>query len=237
MKSRLIVAVESLLLTGILFLTGCSVASDEIPPADVTKLAAVPQSAAVALSWTNPSDRDFNNVELVIVAADNSTPKTLSLDYGVSSFTVPNLTNNLQYTITVRSVDASGNRSQGVSCSAVPNDANGPANVYNLSVVYGEGEAVLSWTNPRDNKFAGVVITVINNDITDATLSTVATTTTTDTTTTDTTTAATADATTTATTGTTTTTDSTATTGTTATTSATTSSTTTSTGTTPAAAA
>src|SRR5574344_1159670 len=202
MKSRLIVAVESLLLTGILFLTGCSVASDEIPPADVTKLAAVPQSAAVALSWTNPSDRDFNNVELVIVAADNSTPKTLSLDYGVSSFTVPNLTNNLQYTITVRSVDASGNRSQGVSCSAVPNDANGPANVYNLSVVYGEGEAVLSWTNPRDSKFAGVVITVTNNDMVETSTTADATSTTATASTTDTTAATTTDTTTTPTTST-----------------------------------
>jgi len=142
---------------------GCAAVVDETPPAEVTNLSVQSENETISLEWRNPSDKDFSNVEIKLASADNSEEKTIALEYGVSSYKISGLYNNVAYTITISAVDTSGNHSSGISCNATLSNLGGPAEVQNFAVSYGEGEAVLTWINPRDSKFAGVSITVVKN--------------------------------------------------------------------------
>ena len=141
--------------------------NDDIPPENITGLSVEQSSETIVLNWTNPTDSDFSNAENFISSNDKDNPytHTYSAGKGAALYKITDLYNNTNYEISIRAVDYSGNRSNGVSIKAVPNNFYGPAEVKNLLVSLGEGEATLTWCNPRDVKFSGVEITVINNDI------------------------------------------------------------------------
>src|SRR5574344_1209402 len=143
---------------------GCNQFADETPPADVTAVDVTASSEQVSLSWQNPADSDFSNVEIYLSTARGYSPLVYTVEYGAASYTVDCLDNNCKYNIVLKTVDSNGNRSEGVSVSATPTDKDGPAEVRKFTVSYTEDSAVLSWLNPRDRKFAGVRITVSNNN-------------------------------------------------------------------------
>lgn len=173
MRRRLLAkAGEVLVALSLLVLTSCNSVNDDTPPTDVTGLSIKTGSESVMLSWTNPTDKDLSNIEIIASSddADFSFYHVYTAAYGKNEYTVTDLYNNIKYDFIVRAVDTSGNHSLGVSCAGVPDSSGGPADVRNLSVVYGESDATFSWTNPRDSKFAGVEIMVVNNDLSDATV-------------------------------------------------------------------
>lgn len=88
---------------------------DTTPPANVTELAALNRGGAIQLVWTDATDSDAYGYEV---------------SYGGSAFAVilqgrgscyvSDLVNGTEYTFTVKSVDKSGNKSEGVSVKATP---------------------------------------------------------------------------------------------------------------------
>ena len=135
---------------------------DVTPPGDVTQLTAIPGDGTVGLSWKNPSDADFSYV--VVKRGEKDCPA--APDDGIEvyqgsgkSCTDINVSNDTAYCYSVFSFDTSGLHSTGVQASATPHDAYPPADIVNFSAVpAGPGEVVLSWENPADNDYAGVVI-------------------------------------------------------------------------------
>lgn len=146
--------------------TACGVESDDVPPGPVTDVIAIPESEAVLFTWTNPDDPDFDKVFIEGTTAKGNFTSAYSASKAIS-VKVDDLENNEEYQFTVYAMDKSKNLSTGYTVKVMPTNENGPAVVKNFSVLYGEETAFLSWTNPKDAKFQGVFIKVINNDMQD----------------------------------------------------------------------
>ena len=106
--------------------------ADEIAPAAVTNLVASAKDRRVLLTWTDAADSDVYGYEVsysgtapinrVVLPALNS--KSMMAAQGAGGCYVSGLTNGTEYTFTVKTVDTSGNRSEGVSAKATPLAAN-----------------------------------------------------------------------------------------------------------------
>ena len=104
------------------------VKADEIPPADVTNLAATNKDSTILLTWTdNTTDSDIFGYEVTYKANTSSrvvfTPvstNSIIAAQGSGGCYVYNLINDSEYTFTVKSVDTSGNKSEGVTINATP---------------------------------------------------------------------------------------------------------------------
>ena len=106
--------------------------ADETAPAAVTNLAASAQDRRVLLTWTDAADSDVYGYEVsysgtapinrVVLPALNST--SMMVAQGAGGCYVSGLKNGTEYTFTVKTVDTSGNRSEGVTAKATPVSAN-----------------------------------------------------------------------------------------------------------------
>ena len=106
--------------------------ADETAPAAVTNLAASAKDRRVLLTWTDAADSDVYGYEVsysgtapinrVVLPALNST--SMMVAQGAGGCYVSGLTNGTEYTFTVKTVNTSGNRSEGVSAKATPLAAN-----------------------------------------------------------------------------------------------------------------
>ena len=100
---------------------------DKTPPAEVTELKAVAGNGKVSLSWTNPSDEDLYQVEIIAEPATGTLahPVYLSATKGAAmSFTAEELTNGTPYTFTVKTIDKALNKSKaGVTRTVTTNAA------------------------------------------------------------------------------------------------------------------
>jgi chitodextrinase len=92
--------------------------NDITPPAEVTGLNAEADDGWVTLTWTDPADSDFAHVEITFTPAGGAQP--LTVVKGVQSRTVSGLTNDTEYTFTVKTVDTTGNESTGANTTATP---------------------------------------------------------------------------------------------------------------------
>lgn len=89
--------------------------TDKTPPSNVTGLSALNRGGAIQLVWTDAADSDTYGYEV---------------SYGEKAFAVilqgrgncyvSDLVNGTEYTFTVKSVDKTGNKSEGVSVKATP---------------------------------------------------------------------------------------------------------------------
>jgi len=127
--------------------------ADTTPPANVTGLTAAPGDGRVTLSWTAPSDADFSSVEI-----SGSGITTVTVTAGTTTRVIAGLVNGTTYTFTVKSVDATGNKSAGATATARPADTTPPGNVIALHATPGDGIVVLGWISPTDPDFASVEI-------------------------------------------------------------------------------
>ncbi|MFA6938158.1 MAG: leucine-rich repeat protein, partial [Treponema sp.] len=93
------------------------------PPKKVIDLSAEQGMSHVKLSWINPNDKDFAGVEILAKAEDDSFTKTYTINSkDVDSYLITKLTNNLNYTFTVKSFDNLKNYSEEVILKGiVPN--------------------------------------------------------------------------------------------------------------------
>ena len=106
--------------------------ADETAPAAVTNLVATAKDSRVLLTWTDAADSDVYGYEVsysgtapinrVVLPALNST--SMMVAQGAGGCYVSGVTNGTEYTFTVKTVDTSGNRSEGVSAKATPLAAN-----------------------------------------------------------------------------------------------------------------
>lgn len=102
--------------------------ADETAPANVTDLAAQEKDSRVLLTWTDAKDEDVYGYEItysgtkpinrVVLPALDS--KTMMAGKGAGGCYVSGLENGTEYTFTVKTVDTSGNKSEGVTVKATP---------------------------------------------------------------------------------------------------------------------
>lgn len=90
--------------------------TDTTPPAEVIRLAATPGNQKVILTWREPSDTDFAKVE--ILYDDLSTP--IEVIKGNTTTEVTGLTQGVEYTFTIKTVDTAGNKSAGAKVTSIP---------------------------------------------------------------------------------------------------------------------
>lgn len=109
--------------------------ADEVAPAKVTNLAATAKDCRVLLTWTDAADTDVYGYEVSYsgtnainrVALPALDSKSMMAPQGAGGCYVGGLTNGTDYTFTVKTVDTSGNRSEGVTVTATPVAAAGEA--------------------------------------------------------------------------------------------------------------
>ena len=153
--------------------TSATPSTDTIAPGVVTNLQAVAGNHQVSLTWTNPSDADFDGVKILRKEGSYSTSHTDGVsvynDDG-ESYTNGGLNNGTTYFYTAFSYDTNSNYSipgDGAKVSAVPYlegaptgteiDIIPPGVVTDFSVIDGTEYISLSWTNPGDQEAVVVV--------------------------------------------------------------------------------
>ena len=102
--------------------------ADESAPASVTNLAATAKDSRVLLTWADAADSDIYGYEVsysgtsainrVVLPALDST--SMIVPQGAGGTYISGLTNGTEYTFTVKTVDTSGNKSEGVTVKATP---------------------------------------------------------------------------------------------------------------------
>ena len=102
--------------------------ADETAPAPVTNLTATAKDSRVLLTWADAADSDIYGYEVsysgskainrVVLPALNSA--SMMVPQGAGGTYISGLTNGTEYTFTVKTVDTSGNKSEGVTASATP---------------------------------------------------------------------------------------------------------------------
>ena len=104
----------------------CAETLDTTAPADVTELAAAAKDSSVVLTWKDATDEDIFGY-LVSWKAESTGRLLLALEKdsliaakGQQGCVVTGLTNGTKYTFTVKTMDASGNTSGGVTVDATP---------------------------------------------------------------------------------------------------------------------
>ncbi len=136
---------------------------DVTPPAEVIGLSRTVDYTQIKLTWTNPSDSDFDHCEVWYgTGGIANTQFTGTVD--CNGTTITGLTSGTEYTVMVKTVDASGNVSAGYTIrvstpSRSDPDTTPPAEVSGLSAEAGNGEVTLTWNDPGDSDFDHVEIT------------------------------------------------------------------------------
>jgi hypothetical protein len=93
--------------------------SDNRPPANVTNVQARAGDARIIMKWTNPTDADFDHVE---ITRTTGTRKVVYNGKG-ATYTDTGLQNDVEVRYVISSVDKSGNHSVGVAVIGVPKRA------------------------------------------------------------------------------------------------------------------
>lgn len=104
----------------------CAETPDTTAPADVTELAAAAKDSSVVLTWKDATDEDIFGY-LVSWKAESTGRALVALEKdsliaakGQQGCVVSGLKNGTKYTFTVKTMDASGNTSGGVTVDATP---------------------------------------------------------------------------------------------------------------------
>ena len=100
--------------------------SDKTAPANVTELTATNKDASVLLTWTDATDEDIYGYEVTwnkkapINRSAAMEANSMMVAPGAKGCYISNLTNGTEYAFTVKSVDTSGNKSEGVTKTITP---------------------------------------------------------------------------------------------------------------------
>ena len=102
--------------------------ADETAPANVTELTATPKDSRILLTWQDAADSDIYGYEVsysgtkpinrVVLPALDTTSMMVPPKAGGTY--INGLTNGTEYTFTVKTVDTSGNKSEGVTVKGTP---------------------------------------------------------------------------------------------------------------------
>jgi hypothetical protein len=135
---------------------------DTTSPSEVTGMIANSGNSFVELTWINPSDIDFEHVEIIATPTDitEDTVTVETVDNTINSYTVRGLTNDKEYTFIIKAIDMTGNKCAGCnSVTATPADTIATSEVTNLTaLVVSTDTVILTWNNPTDSDFDHVEI-------------------------------------------------------------------------------
>jgi len=153
-------------LIAVVVLVGCnnpvgSPTEDTTPPNEVSELRISAGDTKIAVAWSNPGNADFDHVLISYSDGINSFDYSGTVDS--SSTYITGLTNDTEYTVTIKTVDTSGNTSSGTFISATPAsgeiaDLIPPEEVHNFYVTESFDSIELSWFDPDDTDFDHVEI-------------------------------------------------------------------------------
>ncbi|WP_226002139.1 stalk domain-containing protein [Paenibacillus sp. BJ-4] len=132
-----------------------------VAPAEVSNLiAAALDTTRVNLSWANPSDINFDHVKVIGVSNDVYVDNIRS-----NSYTLSGLQPDTTYTFRVKTVNKSGNESQGTTIQAktasasAPVDKTPPGEVSGLTVAnLGYNTFTVNYIMPRDADLSQAII-------------------------------------------------------------------------------
>ena len=112
MLKKTIFAITIVLCLGVI---GCTetteIDGDKTPPAEVANVNGTPGNGRVTLTWTDPNDTDFNKVVISYTPGNG----TAEVGKGVQATIISGLTNGTEYSFILKTVDISGNISEGIS--------------------------------------------------------------------------------------------------------------------------
>ena len=138
---------------------------DTTPPAKVQNAAITAGDKSVVISWTNPSDNDFSNVQISFTPNEEGVIQPIVIQgepNKTSSTTINGLQNGTEYVFTIIALDNSKNKSEVITIKATPNDIIPTSEVSDFFIKEEIGEITLNWTNPTDLDFYAVEITITN---------------------------------------------------------------------------
>jgi uncharacterized repeat protein (TIGR02543 family) len=140
-----------------LVVTYLSSGGDNTPPAMVSKLQATPGSGQVTLSWTNPSDSDFNGVLILRkagVAPADPTDGTVVYDGIATNTQDQGLDNGKTYYYAVFAYDNLRNYSKKSWVQAIPQAGTGtkPSDPSGLTVNLSGNTLSFSWSDNSSNE-------------------------------------------------------------------------------------
>ncbi|MBI9102335.1 MAG: fibronectin type III domain-containing protein [Spirochaetales bacterium] len=118
---------------------------DNTAPGEVTGQSFIPFSSTVNITWSDPADTDYHHTAITYTPG-GTTP--IEIPGGIEFIQLPFLTNGVEYTFNLKTVDQAGNISTGVTGTAIPQEALGVLNVNGADAVENDGEVILSWTDP-----------------------------------------------------------------------------------------
>lgn len=97
--------------------------ADVTPPAEIRSLSAIGKHNRIELTWTNPSDEDFNSVEISAIPAEGSLEQTVILTGSSATqgnYIANNLQNGKEYVFTIKTIDICNNKSSGITKKFAP---------------------------------------------------------------------------------------------------------------------
>ena len=137
--------------------------ADKTPPSAVTKISAEAGNQKILLSWENPTDKDFYGVWISEKNNSGTLTNAVFLKSPAKSFMVSELQNALEYEFSIVAIDTALNQSEVKNVSASPvdsSDTTPPEEVDNITVSAIDGNAVISWSVPGSDDFAGVELSL-----------------------------------------------------------------------------
>lgn len=131
--------------------------NDHTPPAEVSNINGTPGNNQVTLSWTDPTDSDFNKVEITYTPGNGS----VEIGKGTQTTTISGLANDTEYNFTLKAVDVSNNKSEGVTITYTPAQPDAPT-VYMTTSITSDGLLAIYEAlgrKPKDGQKVAVKIT------------------------------------------------------------------------------
>ncbi len=105
--------------------------SDDVnPPSAVTNLNGTEGNQEVSLQWLDPSDNDLSHINIYWSPDNENSPYQVIA--GLQETTITGLTNDVEYTFTVKAVDTSNNESTAESISLTPSLPDPPSTPQNV---------------------------------------------------------------------------------------------------------
>lgn len=95
---------------------------DTTPPEEVSDPAASPGDTEATLTWTDPSDDDFDHC-IIAYGSNGNADQSFGGTIDSNGTIITGLTNGEVYTFIIKTVDKTGNVSTGTSTTAAPNPA------------------------------------------------------------------------------------------------------------------
>jgi endo-beta-N-acetylglucosaminidase D len=136
--------------------SGMPVEADTTAPAEVAGAAVTAGNGYLTITWTDPADADFDHV---VVTGDGITSQNITR--GIQTAVITGLTNGVNYSITLKTADKTGNESAGVGLNGTPAAPAGPSGPSGSSGSSGSSASSVSAPVTEKVKVVGSSIVIV----------------------------------------------------------------------------